>query len=177
VPEPELLELELLELELPELDDLLALAPPVLDAELPRWLVVACADPGRLTATPAAVSMLARPAAAVIRRSLARLRSLAAICGARPPVPAGTVPGWTVPGWSGPGVIGCLPLEADTSRLASRLLKTLCARWQSAQRVERTRHSGNRGAAVRGRQPASPSSPGSVDKLWTARWKAAMHTG
>jgi hypothetical protein len=56
---------------------------PLLVAELGCWVVVACADPGRLTATPAAVTTLASPAAAVIARILTRLRSLAAICRAR----------------------------------------------------------------------------------------------
>jgi hypothetical protein len=68
----------LLELALPEVD------LPVF-AELLCWVDVACADPGRLYATPAAVSTLARPAAAVTPRSRARLRSLAAIRCVRPP--------------------------------------------------------------------------------------------
>lgn len=97
-----------------ELDVLLALLCPV---------VVACADPGRLAATPAAVTTLASPAAAVMARILARLRSLAAICGAR----------LVGRGWTGSGGIGCLPLGPDDSRLACLFLKCLCARRQLAQ--------------------------------------------
>jgi hypothetical protein len=60
-----------------EPDDLRALVP-VCAAEV-WWLAAACADPGRLAATPPAATRLARPAAAVTVRILARLRSLAAI--------------------------------------------------------------------------------------------------
>jgi hypothetical protein len=120
LPEPELAELDDLLDELPEAD------PLAIPAELPR-VDVACADPGRLKATPAAASTPARPAAAVIVRTLARLRSLAAICCVRPPARGGAES----------GVIGCLPLEADASSLASVLLNRLCARWQSAQKIVR----------------------------------------
>jgi hypothetical protein len=88
-PEPELLDgadppcRPPLDEVLPEFDDLAALEPEFV-ADV-RWLVaVACVDPGRLAATPPAATRLASPAAAVTARILARLRSLAAICGARP---------------------------------------------------------------------------------------------
>jgi hypothetical protein len=115
LPEFELAELELPEPdELPEVDDLLVLDPPVLVTEL-CWAVVACADPARVEATPAAASTLARPAAAVTARSLDRLRFLAAIRGIRPAVPAETGPAGTGRaglggGGTDSGVIGCLPI-------------------------------------------------------------------
>jgi hypothetical protein len=68
---------------LPEPDDVAALDPELVADVL--WLAaVACVDPGRLAATPPAATRLARPAVMVTARILARLRSLAAICGARP---------------------------------------------------------------------------------------------
>jgi hypothetical protein len=68
---------------LPEPDDVAALDPELLADVL--WLAaVACVDAGRLTATPPAATRLVRPAATVTVRILARLRSLAAIFGARP---------------------------------------------------------------------------------------------
>jgi hypothetical protein len=97
---------------------LLALDPLVV-AEPLCWEVVACADPGRVAATPAAVTTLASPAAAVIARILARLRSLAAICGAL----------LAARGWAGLGDIGDLPLGPDGLRLACLLLKCLCLGW------------------------------------------------
>ena len=59
--------------------DDLAAPDPVVAAEV-RWLVaIECADPGRLAATLPTAARLARPATAVTARTLARLRSLAAI--------------------------------------------------------------------------------------------------
>jgi hypothetical protein len=88
-PDPELLDgadepcRPVLDDELLELDDLRALAPVC--AVVVWWLAaVVCVDPGRLAATPPAATRLARPAAAVTVRILARLRSLAAVCAAWP---------------------------------------------------------------------------------------------
>jgi hypothetical protein len=59
-----------------ELADLPVLAPLLVVC----WLAVeTCPDPGRLAATAPATTRLARPAAAVTVRTLARLRALAAI--------------------------------------------------------------------------------------------------
>lgn len=90
-PEPELadganapwrplLELDELDLDEPELPDVAA--PDVepldlaeLEPEATRSATAAACDPGRVYATPAAVSMLAKPAAAVMARSLPLFRS------------------------------------------------------------------------------------------------------
>jgi hypothetical protein len=116
-----LLEPELPEADLPEL------------AELPCWVDVACADPGRLYATPAAVSTLARPAVAVIVRSRIRWRSLAAIRCVRPPSRVRPESGviWCLPpaaGEFGADEFGADEFGADDSSLASFLLHSLCAR-------------------------------------------------
>ena len=91
-----------------ELADLLALDPELV-ADVPWLAAVAWVDPGRLAATAPAATRLARPAAAVTVRILARLRSLAAICGARP----------VRRGWAGSGDIGCLPLGLVGSRMTT----------------------------------------------------------
>lgn len=111
VPELEPLALELLDFE--ELADLLAFEPELAADVL--WVAVACVEPGRLPATPPATTRLARPAATVTARILARLRFLAAICSARP------VGGC----WAGSGDIGCLPLGLGEPSLAGFLLKVL----------------------------------------------------
>ena len=108
---PELPELA----ELAECDELPAAEPPdpaELVLRLLCWDVVACAEPGRQSATPAAVSMLARPAAAVTARSRAWCRSRAAACCVRFAGRAG----------AGSGVIGCLPWWADAPSLACLVL-------------------------------------------------------
>jgi hypothetical protein len=90
VPELSPLELELLELfeladlerELPEPEDF-ALELPV-DVELDEcWAAAACAEPGSVTAMPAAASTLAAPAARVTARSRDWWRFLAAIAASR----------------------------------------------------------------------------------------------
>ena len=96
--EPEEPDFELLELELPdELDPEFAAEPeePELEEPEPEDVepdedAVVRAEAGRVAATPAVVRTLASPAAAVIRRSLARLRSRVLI--AAPAVPRAAVP-------------------------------------------------------------------------------------
>jgi hypothetical protein len=111
-----------------ELELELTVPAPLLVVEL-RTADVACADPGRVAATPAAATTLARPAAAVIVRSRARLRSLAAICCAR----------FAARGGTGSGDICCLPLGSDVYRLASLLLKAFCGRCRSAESLRHPR--------------------------------------
>jgi hypothetical protein len=108
-----------------ELADLLALDPEVVADEL--WLVaVVCVDPGRLAATPPAATRLARPAATVTARILARLRFLAAICVARP----------VGRGWAGSGDIGCLPVGLDVPQLGQLSSESsLCPLPVSAERT------------------------------------------
>ena len=70
LPEPELAELEPADFDEPEWP-----VPEALDEPDAAWAVAACAGPGSVYATPTAVSTLAKPAAAVTVRSLARVLS------------------------------------------------------------------------------------------------------
>lgn len=94
LPEPELAEPEPVEAELPDVAEPAGPVPEALDEPDEAWVVVACAGPGSVYVTPAAVTRLARPAAAVTARSLARFRSRVATA-------------------AGSGVIGVLPALAD----------------------------------------------------------------
>ena len=82
---------------------------PELLADVLWFAALACVEPGRVAATPPTATKLARPATAVTARIRARLRSRAAICGARPV--------WR--GWAGSGDIGYLPLGLDDASMAS----------------------------------------------------------